>query len=327
MSVLINTGDLPATQRWQAWCHTICDTVGPLDVRKVDQDAPLWGRINAGTLGPARLAKVTTNAAHTAHRTPGLIRRDSAELYRVALALGGRHVIAQGERQAVLEPGDFALYDYTRPYDLGFSAEFRLALFVFPQAALSLPRDQVAGLTAVAIDGRQPTARLVSHMLRHLSDDLDHSVDGYPPATGTRLSAILLDLISAALAERLDRPAPLPRPAQRQLLFHRVHAFIEEHLADVTLTPAAVAAAHYLSLRSLQQLFAEHGSTVAGFIRHRRLERCRTDLIDPAQTDIPVSAIATRWGLPDPTGFSRLFHRTYGITAVDYRHVFQDGIA
>ena len=122
MSVLINTGELPSAGRWRAWCHIICDTLGPLDARKVDQDAPLWGRIEAGTLGAARVAKVTASTAHTVHRTAGLIRRDSPELYRVALALNGRHVVAQ--------------------------------------AALSLPRDQVDGLTAVAIDGRQPTARL-----------------------------------------------------------------------------------------------------------------------------------------------------------------------
>lgn len=325
MSVLINTGDVPSAQRWSAWCHTICDTLGPLDVRMVEHDAPLWGRIDAGTLGAARLAKVTTSAAHTVHRAPGLIRRDSPQLYRVALALEGRHVIAQGERQAVLEPGDFAVYDYTRPYDLGFSAAFRLALFVFPQAALSLPHDQVAGLTAVAIDGRQPTARLVSHMLRDLSDDLDRDADGYPPASGTRLSAILLDLVSIALAERLGRPALLPRPAERRLLLHRVQVFIEQHLAETALSPAMVAAAHFLSLRSLQQLFAEHESTVASFIRHRRLEHCRSDLTDPARADVPVSAIAARWGLPDPTQFSRLFRRAYGITPADYRRAFQEG--
>lgn len=114
-------------------------------------------------------------------------------------------------------------------------------------------------------------------------------------------------------------------PAQRRLLLHRVQAFIEQHLAETTLTPATIAAAHYLSLRSLQQLFAEHESTVAGSIRHRRLEHARTDLIDPARADTPVSAIAARWGLPDPTHFGRLFRRAYGTTPADYRRTFQQG--
>ncbi len=39
------------------------------------------------------------------------------------------------------------------------------------------------------------------------------------------------------------------------------------------LSPAAVAAAHHISLRSLHQLFHDEGLTVAGWIRQRRLER------------------------------------------------------
>jgi AraC-like DNA-binding protein len=58
---------------------------------------------------------------------------------------------------------------------------------------------------------------------------------------------------------------------------------------------------------------------VAGWVRERRLERSRHDLLDPALAARPVSAIAARWGLVDPAHFSRLFRAAYGVPPLEYR--------
>ena len=51
----------------------------------------------------------------------------------------------------------------------------------------------------------------------------------------------------------------------------RIYAFIEEHLADPDLTPAATARAHHISMRSLYKLFENQETTVGAWIRQRRL--------------------------------------------------------
>ena len=99
----------------------------------------------------------------------------------------------------------------------------------------------------------------------------------------------------------------------------RIHAFIQEHLGDPELSPAAIAAANHISLRLLHKLFQEQGQTVAGWIRARRLERCRRDLLDPAQAACPVAAVAARWGFRSAIHFSRLFRATYGLPPHEYR--------
>jgi len=66
--------------------------------------------------------------------------------------------------------------------------------------------------------------------------------------------------------------------------------------------------------RSLHKLFERHETTVAGWVRRRRLERCRRDLVDPALRSRPVSAIGARWGLANPAHFSRLFRAVYGLS-------------
>jgi AraC-like DNA-binding protein len=68
-----------------------------------------------------------------------------------------------------------------------------------------------------------------------------------------------------------------------------------------------------VSVRYLHRLFEDEQATVAGWIRFRRLERCRRDLLDPALSAEPVSAIAGRWGLPSAADSSRLFRAAEGV--------------
>ncbi|MFD4977396.1 helix-turn-helix transcriptional regulator [Streptomyces sp. NPDC058424] len=86
------------------------------------------------------------------------------------------------------------------------------------------------------------------------------------------------------------------------------------------MTPQTIADAHHISLRHLQQLFAENDTSPAAWIRHRRLERCCLDLADPHLNARPIQAIAARWGFTSPTHFSHLFRAAYGIPPRDYRN-------
>ena len=147
-------------------------------------------------------------------------------------------------------------------------------------------------------------------------------IDGYQPASAARLSAVVMNLITTAVAEHADQAGSLSAESREQTLLMRIHAFIEQHLGDCDLAPGTVAAAHYISVRYLYRLFEAQGTTVAAWIRHRRLERCRADLADPALVSAPVSAVAARWGLPDSAHFNRLFKRTYGLPPAEYRRAF-----
>ncbi len=120
------------------------------------------------------------------------------------------------------------------------------------------------------------------------------------------------------LAHELDIRGCGTPEARRHAQVTTVQAFIQRHLGDPRLSPAMIAAAHHMSLRSLQQLFHDEGLTVAGWIGRRRLERCRRDLADPALASRPVAAIATRWGFSSADDFSRAFRAVHGLPPADY---------
>jgi AraC-like DNA-binding protein len=121
-----------------------------------------------------------------------------------------------------------------------------------------------------------------------------------------------------ALAGRLDRTSAVPDARERTLL-HRIYAFVEQQLADPGLTPASIAAAHHISLRYLYKLFEAEPVTVGGWVRRRRLERCRQDLRDPAQRYRPVAAIGAHWGFLSAAHFSRAFRYEYGVPPAEFR--------
>ncbi len=314
MGILIRTSDLPPSRRREAWRELVCEALGPLEMR-IDPDAPLHGVVEAAEVGSIGVGRVATTTRHSVHRTSALVRRASPEVHRLVLAVSGRPRVAQDDRTVRLEAGQFTIYDFTRPYDLDYDGAVELAVFTLPHGSLTLPFDALTHLTAVPIDGTTGTGALTASLLGRVATEQST----YRPASAARLSTVMTDLVSAALAERLDEPDVVAADSQERLLVLRVRAFIEQNLGDLRLDPPTVAAAHHLSVRHLHRLFEHEHTTVAAWIRDRRLERCRADLIDPALRDRPVSAVAARWGLTDPAHFSRLFRRTYGVSPTEHR--------
>lgn len=314
MAIEIRTRDLPAKSRHDAWREFVCDTLGPLDLR-IDPDAPLRGEVALGQLGPVGVGRVRTSTPHSVHRTAGLIHRDNPELYRAVLAVSGSPLLRQDGRETRLARGEFAIYDFTRPYDLAYDAAVQLAVFSFPHDLLPLSPDDIAALRAVPISPESGAGALAAPLLRRVAQD----ADDYRPDSAARLATVVMDLVTTALAERVEQVRSVPEDVARRTLLLRVRAFIEQHLGRPDLDPGAVAAAHHVSVRYLHRLFESENTTVAAWIRQRRLERCRADLLGQGQ--LSVSEVCARWGLPDSAHFSRLFKHAYGMPPAEFRRV------
>jgi AraC-like DNA-binding protein len=317
MPDVAQTLDMPPRQRFDYWKHLLSDTIVPLEVSQPGSDGDFRGSLRGCDMGRLRLIDVNAEP-HTARRTARLVKTAPAGCYKIGLQLRGRSVLVQDGKEARLGPGDFAFYDTDRPYTLALSERHRMLVLVFPYDMLGLPQPRLARVTATSLPGGTGgTATLIGPFLSKVADLVDEA-DSPGPGARLRLAGNVLDLLGTVLAERLEYPPSDPDMSHRALMV-RITAFIEEHLGDAGLSPAQIAAAHNVSLRQLHKLFHSSGTTVAGWIRERRLEHCRRDLRDPDCASRPVAAVGARWGYPDPAHFSRVFKAAYGVGPRDYR--------
>lgn len=278
-----------------------CATTAPRTFR-----AGLVGR-DAGSLHVTHLRF----GRHVVERTPG----DAGDgRYKVNLQLEGRCVVEQADRRSVLEPGDLALYDTSAPYRLEFPEESRLLVLMFDHGVLDLPPAAAARLRARRLGPEAAVHAMVASFLASMADHMD-ALTGM---NAQRLGNSALDLLTTSFNLELDDQVAASAH-EKDRLRAAVHDYAEAHLSEPDLGPAAIASAHYISVRRLHQLFQEEGTTVSTWIRARRLERCRRALEDPGSAGMPVTRIAARWGFPDGAHFSRVFKAAYGLTPSEAR--------
>ncbi|WP_079031734.1 AraC-like ligand-binding domain-containing protein [Streptomyces specialis] len=317
MEKVFDSDDLPSAERIDAWCELASGTLTP-SAFTIDRGSGFRASLRAADLGAAQVTAMTYSSLES-RRTPRLIRRSDPELYAVGLIVRGRQGIRQAGRETVLDASGLVLYSTFRPFhswvDVGEGTAASVLAQV-PRALLPVPPDKVGRLLATPLSGQEGFGALLAHFLTHLAT----GAGSYRPADGPRLGLVLLDLLTALTAHHLDDDTGISPESRRRTLYLRVRSFIHQHLGDPDLTPETVAAAHHISLRYLQRVFQSQGQTVAGYIRHQRLEHVRRDLADPALAGSPIHAIAGRWGFPHPAAFTRTFHAAFGTTPRDYRH-------
>lgn len=297
---------------FSAWHDLISESFVPLHVRSSNPEK-FHGRLRSRLLDELSIVEVTATG-HSVHRTPSLIARSDRPYFKLNLQLAGTGLLLQDNREAVLQPGDLAVYDTSRPYTLAFESDCRTLVLMFPHDALDLPAGSVGRLTATRMAADKGLGRMISPFMTQLAENLD--VLSGP--SGHRLAHNTVDLLSTMFAAELDQAQDSPERPHEELL-GGIRRFIEANLADPELSPASIAAAHFISTRHLHNVFQEAGTTVAHWIRTRRLENCRRELRDPLLAHRPVSAIAARWGLVDAAHFSRIFRSAFGEPPSTYR--------
>ncbi|MEJ8282225.1 helix-turn-helix domain-containing protein [Pseudonocardia spirodelae] len=298
-----------SSERLDDWRSVLSRAFVPLEPHAPSGGGPFRGLLRTTEFDGLQLAEVS-GTGQTVRRTRATIGAADPGHYKVGLQVAGHGLLAQDGREAALAPGDLAIYDTARPYRLRFDASFRMLVVMCPRTALPLSERVLSSRTAVAVRAADGVGELVSPFLRGLRRLLD---EGARPIGAGHLGPAVLDSVAAAF----DEPDHDGRAGGSLLV--RAQAYAEGRLGDPALGPVMIAEAHHVSARYLQRAFEAEGETVSGWIRSRRLERCRRDLGDPHLAHRPVSAVAARWGLVNAAHFSRTFRSVYGMSPRDYR--------
>jgi AraC-like DNA-binding protein len=320
VSVVYRAEGLARGSHLDYWQEVLNDVYMPIDLRgNFGPACP--AQMRTAALGPIRVNDSHTRAPFRTLRTARHIRNSTPDVCLVGILVEGELRVEQDDRQAIVRPGDLSFVDPSRPSKRSFTA-MRTVTFSIPRPMVPLREHDLAELTGTRIPGDRGAGALASMMARQLAS----RVDEVSSADAVRLGAAVVETLAVALASRLDRASALPEATQPTLL-HRIYAFIEQHLADPELSLDVIAAAHHISLRYLHKLFEPETATIGDWIRRRRLERCRQDLLNPALSNRAVAAIGARWGLLDAAHFSRIFRATYGLPPAEYRRLHQTSAA
>jgi AraC-like DNA-binding protein len=251
---------------------------------------------------------------HHGVRASRQVKATPRDIVGLQYVLSGQEFIRQGDDVLALGAGDLMVFDTEVKGTYEITQRVRKQTLILPRALAAAALPGVHTPSRVRVIARKTSASVgpLFAVLLTLSDSL--SVLS-PEATTKAITLVVQMLTDLDLGEQSGRRVLGRRGAGE--LCERALEYIEENLGDRMLSPASVAAAHFVSVRTLYQAFAQRNVPLATHIRTRRLARCYTDLL---ACDEPIGEVAARWGFVSLAHFSRSFAKQYGFPPSQLRH-------
>lgn len=282
------------------------DTSDAIVVSTVEGQAPRTGpQFQLGTLEVAvvRAGAIDVEPLRTAMHWRGVV---------LGYLVSGSLTVSQEGRTVTLAAGDFVFYTGAQRYRITSPGDHEYLVVRIPTSAIALRHSQFSEVIATDLS-KATAAPLLRSALASLVGP-----NGQPSlAASTHVADAIVAAAHAVIAD-----TRAPGSATVMSLFHTFLLWIEEHLTDTDLSAESVAAAHYLSTRYVRRVFAANGATVSALVRQRRLEHIRNELLNPQQVRVPIGEIAARWGMEDPSVFSRAFRQQFGLSPRRYRALY-----
>lgn len=312
MPALFTTEVAPTHRRLALWQDIVCDVFVELDC-KSDLGTAFHGAITSAPLGAVKCSEVSSGQQRV-FRTPSRISRASEDFILIALGKRGIGAVLQDGRETIIRPGEFAIYDTTRPYELQFNDDFTQTIFQIPREKLHRRFAGTHSLTAVTFTPDRPVERLAWQFIANVAEVADR----LDQDTALRLSDQAIDLVAMAMSERLGA-SPLPSSTHRSALLYRLKAHVAAHLPNHDLCLSETAAALGISPRYVNSLLADEQTSFQRYVLAQRLEHCRRDLSSPAHAHRHIGEIAFAWGFGDASHFGRVFREHFGMSPRDWR--------
>jgi AraC-like DNA-binding protein len=303
-----STDDIPERDRFPFWAETMRTAYGLEAQPLPDASGPFRGHVSGRANGPL----LHFDVAADAHRIVTLPRggarwpRNGYRIYREASA-GAWFRLANLE--GVTQTGDLVVYDADLPFETQPREGYRHELMMVPKLLLDPHVPALGRPLAVMLSGHSGVQALAASYLDALVLHWDSISATTMVSAADTLGRLIGVACGAVAAEQPD--------AIRAGRLIEAKRHIDRHLANPALSPASVAAALGMSVRTLYLLFEPTGTSFARHVLRRRLEECRMALLgSPAR---PVTDIAFAWGFDNLSTFYRAFQAAFGVSPGDLR--------
>ncbi|WP_433087805.1 helix-turn-helix transcriptional regulator [Dactylosporangium sp. CA-052675] len=270
----------------------------------------------------ARVARTVVGPIELHHNTFSMhFQIDADPIRRVMMGrvLGGSFSYRRGAERCDNEPGDIFMLAYPdAPYQ-SINIDVDLEFAVIDPALLAQVADTGPdrGAEPFRFTGFHPlspqAARLWGTTFDFVRDNVADTPAALEPLLAGNAARLLLATALATFPSNVSHePTIEDRRDAHPVTLRRAVAFIDAN-AHRDISPADVAAAAHVTIRTLQLAFRRHLDTTPGaYLRRVRLEHAHRDLLDADPPTTTVGAVAARWGFASHSRFTAHYHEVYG---------------
>jgi AraC-like DNA-binding protein len=266
--------------------------------------------------GGGTLAELAIPAFSALHRPKHLAPTRERETL-VHIVLEGAGHLYQAGRAIPFRAGDITFRDAQLPSRADFEGtSARLIALRLPVSRW--PECFPSGLNGPDIAPHDHVlTRAVHGFLSQLLTDTRDSA-GLVPAAASALERTFVEMLSAT-RQQFQPQSSTPTAPSLRVRRRQVHSYIDAHLFDPALAPAACARALGISERYLHQVLNQHGERFSQLVLGKRLDIGAQRLRDPRFARYRISGIAWQCGFQDPAHFSRAFAARFGVAPKVWR--------
>ena len=296
---------VPVADRLDAWLCNARQICGDCQFQ-FHKRFPFHGSIERRRVAGLELTLFSSSALSFSKFPPPDVRPENRACI-VITQLAGIRQYNQAGKTAVLSKGDTTLIDSSLPWTSNCSGDCARLYLRIPLPFLQRRFRNLQVPMATRIWGTRGIGATLFHLMTSLYQQAGYlndqegavAIDGY------------LGMLNACMGG-----APTESSSTS---VSRILRYIDQHLNEASLSPAAIASAAGISVRHLHRIFSGHGSTVNDWIRTQRLKHCREELSDPRSRAKSITEIALDWGFNDSAHFSHCFRKQFGISPRDAR--------
>jgi AraC family transcriptional activator of tynA and feaB len=307
-AIMLQGDDIPSMPLlgYEAWRDSLRKMCGRYNPEGVQHNA-FTGWVRPASVCGFTALEIGCNA-HRIEQTYRDVRLDGVDHYFAVFQIAGQSAMTHNDQAVRLAVGDVAFVDAAQPITYfannGNEAWNTVTLNLPRQALIShLGFDPQGGLW-------RRSGTVAGRLLFDLIRDADVGDMSASSPSESYMELAIYDLVGALVAP--SERWPVSRHTDK--IFTRLRGVIKDGFADPDFGPAEVAAYAGISLRYVQKLFTERGSTCGDVIYSVRLDHAacllhRRALLGTGQ---PLSEIACACGFRDYSHFARKFRHRFG---------------
>ncbi len=300
-----STAGLTPRDKFRVLAEVVRKALVDLECRP-DREGPVRSVCQRDATGAALSVACIEASPHRVARLPAGISRSGDESLIFNFILSGSALAEQDGRSVLLKPGDGAVCDAQRPYNLRFDDAFKLITVKLPFGSLS---HRSAGIHRITARSLTEAGQMCPILFGYL---VDESTAAFHGRGGSRRG-------SRAISRSCSH-----RRSTRRFSAHRC-------LCPSTVPPpwsgsriswnATWMPASWTRPWSVPRSTSRRGTStscsrrrtpsLARYVWRRRLERAACDLRDPARHSLGISTIAMARGFNDLSHFSRAFRQRF----------------